>query len=241
MELLTSTRHYRNFMRVIIAELKLQPGSRVLDLGAGTGTLAHELIREQSTAGQRIEIIQVDYVRRALQRAREQSDGQSSCNSPSLVEIVSDLEMDEKSAYLPLANGSVDRIAATLLLNYLRNPDRLLREARRVLRPGGRMVITTLRPDADISRICVDGAAELRQGLAQREFGETGLRILDESIRHVISDAARILDFEELGLFRFWDKAELLRMVRKNGFRVISINSIFGSPPQAVEITAQPY
>jgi ubiquinone/menaquinone biosynthesis C-methylase UbiE len=241
MELLTSTGHYRNFMRTIVEELQLQPGCRVLDLGAGTGTLVQALIREHSVDESRLEILQVDYVRRALQRAREQRVGQSSGHFLSLVEVVSDLEMSAKSAYLPLADGSIDRIAATLLLNYLRNPDRLLREARRVLRPGGRMVVTTLRPDADISRICVDGAAELRQGLAQREFGESGARVLDESIRHVISDAARILDFEELGLFRFWDKAELSKLIRKNGFRVISISSIFGSPPQAVKITAQPY
>lgn len=241
MELLTSTRHYRNFMRAIVEELQLQPGCRVLDLGAGTGTLAQTLIRENSVAGPRVEILQVDYVRRALQRSREHCVGQSNPHFPSLVELVSDLEMSVKSPYLPFTDGSVDRIAATLLLNYLRNPDRLLREACRVLRPGGRMVITTLRPDADISRICVDGAAELRQGLAQREFGESGVRVLDESIRHVISDAARILDFEELGLFRFWDEAELLKMIRKNGFRVISTSSIFGNPPQAVRITAQPY
>jgi SAM-dependent methyltransferase len=44
---------------------------------------------------------------------------------------------------LPLASGSVDGVYAAEIIEHLVDPDRLLEECRRVLRPGGVLVITT--------------------------------------------------------------------------------------------------
>ena len=48
---------------------------------------------------------------------------------------------------LPLRDASVDMVFSNLMLQWCNEPDRVLRECRRVLRPGGVLHVTTLGPD----------------------------------------------------------------------------------------------
>jgi hypothetical protein len=100
-------------------------------------------------------------------------------------------------------------------------------------------VLSTLRRDADISRIHVEGLAELRAGLARQEFGETAADSIDEMARAFLNDASRILDFEEEGTFRFWDLEELEGLTRSAGFVVEEACYAFGEPPQAAVVVAR--
>ena len=61
---------------------------------------------------------------------------------------------------------------------------------------------------------------------------------LDAAAREYLNQASRLLDLEESGVFRFWDADELSQLVREAGFRVLRQNTSFGSPPQAVVLTA---
>src|SRR5207244_12165890 len=54
---------------------------------------------------------------------------------------------------LPIHDNHVDRIVCNLVLGYLQDPLFTLREFVRVLSPGGKMVITSLKPQADLSEI----------------------------------------------------------------------------------------
>lgn len=103
------------------------PGPVVLDLGCGTGWFTGEL-GERSMAGQ---TIGADLAPGMLQFAR------SAC-SPGLQWLVADAEA------LPLASSSVDLIFSNLMIQWSDNPCRVLSECRRVLRPGGRILISTL-------------------------------------------------------------------------------------------------
>jgi hypothetical protein len=101
-------------------------------------------------------------------------------------------------------------------------------------------VLSSLKPDADISRICVDGIAELRTGVGRRSFGSEGERRAADSLAGFVNDATRLLDFEERGLFGFWERDDLVAMLAMSGFQCISIEPSFGAPPQAMVIVARP-
>lgn len=98
--------------------LWLGRGRRILDLGCRTGALSRAY-REQN------EVVGVDVDRRALARAAEAG-----------VETVW-ADLDEP---LPFEDGSFDAVVAGELLEHLRFPERLIGEARRVLRPEGLLV-----------------------------------------------------------------------------------------------------
>jgi ubiquinone/menaquinone biosynthesis C-methylase UbiE/pimeloyl-ACP methyl ester carboxylesterase len=232
MELLTATSTYRRFVEEHIDALTLEEGQVVVDLGAGTGSFPRRL---QAEAGgpRDLEVVEVDYVHEALVRARERLARDAGSSGR-----VRYLECDLDAGGLALASASADRVVSVLLVNYLRNPDVALREAYRVLKPGGRLVMSGLKRDADISKICVDGVRELRSGLARDAFGVHGERVLDDSIRTFMSDAARLLDLEELGLFQFWDQDELTSLIERAGFEVERGCAGLGDPAQAFVVTA---
>ncbi len=95
-----------------------------------------------------------------------------------------------------------------------------------------------LRRDADISRIYLDGIAELPPDRVRDHFGVEAGRDFHVLQRCFLNDAARLMHFEEAGLFRFWDAGELAEMVKKAGFRNVRSERTFGTPPQAVVVSA---
>jgi hypothetical protein len=96
-----------------------------------------------------------------------------------------------------------------------------------------------MRRDADVSCLFVEAMSELRGGRARELLGEEGERLVDISARHFLNDAARVLDLEEAGVFRFLDAEELKQMLVESGFRPIEEKLSFGNPPQAVVLFAE--
>jgi SAM-dependent methyltransferase len=127
---------------------------------------------------------------------------------------------------------------AGLLISYLPEPLQLLGEAHRILKPGGRIVISSLRRDADMSRLYRDGVVELREGRAREALGARSAEKIDELARAYLNQASRLLDFEEEGTFRFWDPAELVDLVKSAGFSGVASQRSLGTPPQAVIVSA---
>lgn len=95
---------------------------RVLDLGTGDGRLAPELRAR--------EVVLADVSQVALERARRRLPG---------AEVVH----VEPDAPLPLADSSFDLVLCAETIEHVRDVQLLLSEARRVLRPGGTLALTT--------------------------------------------------------------------------------------------------
>jgi ubiquinone/menaquinone biosynthesis C-methylase UbiE len=232
-ELVMWTKVYRELMAKQLEALALRPGDRVIDLGCGVGALPWFISSEKPALAKGLRIVGLDFVREALVRARDRLEtlGTSWAVPPRFV--LANLDLVEGVA-APLRPQSADAVLASLLLNYLKDPLAALRGAFELLRPGGRLVASSLRRDADVSRICVDSVEELRSGRAREAFGKEGEERLGEALRGFINDAGLLLDLEERGHFHFWDGEEAVELAAQAGFQNVSVEQVYGHPPQAL-------
>lgn len=149
----------------------LAPGEVVLDLGSGAGVDCFLAARAVGEAGR---VIGVDMTAEMVSRARNNALKGDYAN----VEFrLGEIE------HLPVADKSVDVILSNCVINLSTDKPQVLREAYRVLKPGGRLAVSdivALRPlpeaiREDVSHYtgCVAGAArvdELEQILEQIGF-----------------------------------------------------------------------
>lgn len=108
----------------------LLPPMTVADLGCGEGRLTIE------TAAWARKVIGVDRSAKVLARARQLARRRRISNI-----VWKQGEIED----LPLASGSVDLALLSQALHHARDPARALREAVRVIAPGGRVLILDLR------------------------------------------------------------------------------------------------
>lgn len=113
----------------------LQPGQRVLDLGSGGGIDCFLAARKVGPAGK---VIGVDMTPAMIERARaNQAKVAADNGSTANVEFrLGEIE------HLPVADSSVDVIISNCVINLSPDKAQVLREAQRVLRPGGRLAVS---------------------------------------------------------------------------------------------------
>jgi len=151
----------------------LRPGETVIDLGSGAGMDAFLAARQVGPGGR---VIGVDMTDAMLDKARENAGKIGATNVEFRKGQIEDL---------PVEDESVDAIVSNCVINLSPEKDRVFREAFRVLRPGGRMMISDLvleRPippeimsTVDAYLGCVGGAslrAEYLETIEKAGFGE---------------------------------------------------------------------
>jgi SAM-dependent methyltransferase len=113
--------------------LKVHPAMRVLEVGSGLGLLAADV----AAAAEGVEVV-------GLERSSEQIA--ATVSSPRVTYVQGDAHE------LPFAEGSFDLVYCRYLLEHVADPERVLREMRRVTRPGGRVAAM----ENDISLVRLD-------------------------------------------------------------------------------------
>jgi ArsR family transcriptional regulator len=146
-------------------------GLVVADVGCGTGYMARALVRVAER------VICIDHSSAMLEQAKARLAGRLD-----RVEF-REGELDR----LPLVDGEVDAVFASLVLHHV--PDMLaaLREARRALKEGGRLVVTDLLPHREswMSEAMADlrlglDPTELRSKVERAGFGEAEVDVIDD-------------------------------------------------------------
>jgi arsenite methyltransferase len=145
------------------ALLTLEPGQTVLDLGSGGGI---DVLLSAKRVGPTGKVYGLDMTDEMLALARENQRKAGATNVEFLKGAIE---------AIPLPDNSVDVIISNCVINLSSNKDAVLREAFRVLKPGGRFAVSDVvvrgEAPADVRRSmelwvgCIAGALE------EREYG----------------------------------------------------------------------
>ena len=163
-----------------VALASLREGETVLDLGSGAG---FDCFLAANNVGKSGRVIGIDMTPEMLEKARKNADKSNYAN----VEFrLGEIEN------LPVADNSVDAVISNCVINLAPDKRRVFMEAFRVLKPGGRLLISDIvllkeLPDFIKNSIeayigCVSGAIMRDEYIAAiKTAGFQEVRIIDET------------------------------------------------------------
>lgn len=239
-EYIDQGRAYRDYLETMVGLLgPVEPGAVYLDAGCGNGMLGVWAAQTEALGRTDVTLraatwLSVDLTTKGLAAASHRhavAAAEFQRVSPfDFVYLQADLDGPAEANRLDdglrwLADGAVDGVAVSLVLSYVKNPAQVLRALHRVLRRGGRIVVSSMKPHCDMSGIYRDFVAE----------GATGARL--EPARELLCAAGSIRMKEEVGVFQFFDADELVAMATAAGFRRCA--SFVGFGDQAIIVRAE--
>jgi SAM-dependent methyltransferase len=171
-----------------LAYAKARSGETVLDLGSGAGIDCFLAAREVGPEGR---VIGVDMTPAMIERARANA---AKGDYPNVEFRLGEIE------HLPVADAAIDLIISNCVVNLSPDKPQVFREALRVLKPGGRMLVSDLvltrplppelRQNVDLYVGCVAGASLRDDYLAaMRDAGFVDVEVVGEGRYQVGLDA----------------------------------------------------
>lgn len=123
----------------VLQQLKLTGAETVLDIGCGTGALEHSLVSRHPN----LKITGVDLSEKMLSVARRKLQA---CPNVDFVAA--------NASGLPFPNESFDRVICASAFHYFDEPQTPVLEMRRVLKPGGKLILLDWCKDYLFCRVC---------------------------------------------------------------------------------------
>ncbi len=186
----------------------VSPGQQFLDAGCGNGNAGLFFLNrlrsfipvDVSFMDKPIQYVGIDVVPEALRRASKAmmsgiSELQQALASPHLLMKMAWAQVD-LGRPLPFPDNKFDRIVSNLVLGYIQDPLAALKELYRVLAPGGRMVISNLKPHGDFS------------GIYQSLVRNATLPQQRKEARDLLNNYGKIRHAEREGQFCFFDRTQ---------------------------------
>ncbi len=176
-----------------VALASLRPGEVVLDLGSGAG---FDVFLAAAAVGEEGRVIGVDMTPEMIAKARQNAGKIGSGNTEFRLGTIEDL---------PVPDDVVDVVISNCVINLSTDKPRVFREAFRVLRPGGRLLVSDIvlgmplpeRVRASVNAYvgCVGGASVKGDYLrAIADAGFTDVKVVGETNATALLAAARPSD-----------------------------------------------
>jgi SAM-dependent methyltransferase/pimeloyl-ACP methyl ester carboxylesterase len=242
--LLEKSNDYRAYLE-LVGRLcgSLPPGALVLDAGCGNGLFGLWVLRESLERRPAVAVLPPVYVgldltaagladasgrHAAVRLHHAQRRGPRAAGAPpglayGLIDFEQLAPGDAPPVPLPFADDCFDVICCSLVLSYLKQPQALLRELQRVLRPGGSLVLSSMKPFCDMSVI-------------YRDFISQQVTIQDvEAARNLLRAAGNIKLKEEKGYYAFFSEEELAALTVAAGLRVASVHRSLGDQANVIK------
>jgi len=157
---------------------KIRRGDVVLDLGSGAGMDCFIASRKVGKSGK---VIGVDMTDEMVKRSRSLAKKYGYSNVEFRLGDIEDLPVDD---------DSIDVIISNCVINLAPDKDKVFREARRVLRDGGRMYVSDIvlleelskeqKGDKDLLSGCVAGALLKKDYIEKIEKAGFNVRVISE-------------------------------------------------------------
>ncbi|GAA5264755.1 demethylmenaquinone methyltransferase/2-methoxy-6-polyprenyl-1,4-benzoquinol methylase [Acidiphilium sp. MT5] len=191
---------HRLWKRDFVTALGPRAHLRLLDLAGGTGDISFQWRRR---GGGPVLLSDINGSMLSVGRTRAENRG--------LVEGISWLVTDAEA--LPLPDGAVDRVSMAFGLRNCTNKERVLAEARRVLKPGGRFFCL------EFSKLQIAVAAPLYERWSFKALPEIGALVAkDRDSYQYLAESIRM----------FPDQDTLAQMMRTAGFARVSYRNLSG-------------
>jgi len=173
-------------------------GGRLLDVGCGSGLLLAALDRAAGLSARGWRLHGVDFSEHALAEAAALPYAFQRCN------------LEEG---VPLEDGAVDVACAGEVIEHVYSPDNLLRECRRVLRPGGHLLLTTPNLQAWYNRVLFAAGIQPLFYESSTESTAIGAGVLRRVKRSE----------EPVGHIRLLNRTALADLLRSTGFTPLAL------------------
>lgn len=213
-------------------------GQRILDAGCGNGNYGFFLLLKQTYKSRQTPQLLgtrpcyyygTDFIWEAISEADLRMGAlQNTLLKPVGVPAGRQLLLRKNFILADLENGApfpddfFDQICCNLVVSYLQSPEKAVAELYRVLRPGGKILITSLKPNPDLSEVYRNFVAVAR---SDDEVAEA---------RKLLSNAGEIKLKEVRGLYHFYSEKELKKLVRRCGLRQVRVLRSFGNQANVV-------
>lgn len=236
--------YYAEYFKDISTHLgAIKSGDTILDAGCGNGffgiSVLHSILKEKTLGKELphpVHYAAIELTTEGLKRSYERQIGEvsremmsnalpSTALAYSYRKLDFDVSLPNKSARLPYADNSINKLCCSLVISYLKDPALLMSEFYRILAPDGVGIISSMKPGCDMTVL-------YHSYVDQDEPDDQN----DKDANRLLSAAGKIKLKKDSGVYNFFSETELERMAYKAGFKELRSSRSLGNQANVVRV-----